>query len=90
MLHRTTIIGGVFGLVAPFIGLFVGLQVSTVLATLLLLPFVVFSALTHTPIGNIDAWVWAFFSVAERPALGFCGTQRLLVPPISAKSLTNT
>ena len=60
MLHRTTIIGGVFGLLAPFIGLFVGLQVSTVLATLLLLPFFVFSALTHTPIGDIDTWVWAF------------------------------
>ncbi len=41
-----------FGLLAPFIGLFVGLQISPLLANVLMFPFIIVSALTGTPTGT--------------------------------------
>ena len=43
--------GGVFGLVAPFIGLFVGLQVSPMVANILMLPILALSAVLNSPFG---------------------------------------
>jgi hypothetical protein len=43
-----------FGLAAPFIGLFAGLQVSPLLGNILMFPFIAVSALTDIPIGEMS------------------------------------
>jgi ABC-type dipeptide/oligopeptide/nickel transport system permease subunit len=45
------IAGGIFGLVAPFIGMFFGLQVSTVLGNILAFPVIALVYITGTPFG---------------------------------------
>lgn len=47
-----------FGLIAPFIGLFVGLQVSPLLANILMFPIIAVSAATDTPIGEMPGLLW--------------------------------
>lgn len=46
MSKKALIWGGVFGLVAPFIGLFVGLQVSPMLANILMFPIIGLAAVS--------------------------------------------
>ena len=48
-----------FGLIAPFIGLFVGLQVSPLLANILMFPIIAVSAVTDVPIGEMSGLLWA-------------------------------
>lgn len=43
--------GGVFGLVAPFIGMFIGLQVSPMVANVLMFPVIGMSAMLQRPFG---------------------------------------
>ena len=43
--------GGVFGLIAPFVGLFVGLQISPVVANVLMFPIIGLSYVLGTPFG---------------------------------------
>ena len=45
--------GGVFGLVAPFVGMFVGLQVSPMVANVLMFPIIAMAAALNSPFG---AW----------------------------------
>ena len=43
--------GGVFGLVAPFVGMFVGLQVSPMVANVLMFPIIAMAAGLNSPFG---------------------------------------
>lgn len=46
--------GSIFGLVAPFIGMFVGLQMVPFLGTILMLPFAIISTILDQPFGNFS------------------------------------
>lgn len=48
-----------FGIVAPFIGLFAGLQISPWLGNILMFPFITISALTGIPIGEMPGLLFA-------------------------------
>lgn len=51
-MNKKALIGGaVFGLVAPFVGIFIGLQISTVLGNVLAFPVVGLAYLTGEPFG---------------------------------------
>ena len=77
MMNKKALIwGGVFGLVAPFIGMFVGLQVSPMVANILMFPILALSALLGSPFGmwnpmlmlvgllvSIVAWAFVFVVV---------------------------
>lgn len=52
-MKKTIIAGAVFGLIAPFVGIFIGLQVLPLFGTFLILPFVSLVLLTGIPIGNM-------------------------------------
>jgi len=67
--------GGVFGLVAPFIGMFIGLQVSPVVANVLMFPIIAMAAGLNSPFGMwspalmlaalvLSVIVWALVFVA--------------------------
>ena len=67
--------GGVFGLVAPFIGMFIGLQVSPMVANILMFPVIAMSAALNSPFGMwspalmltalmLSVIVWALVFVA--------------------------
>lgn len=51
MSKKALIWGGLFGLVAPFVGIFFGLQVSTTLGNILAFPVIVLAYVTGTPLG---------------------------------------
>ena len=64
-------VGGVWGIIAPFAGIFFGLQVSSVVGNVLAFPVVALVYLTGTPFGMWDSWqlvvaltasvvIWAF------------------------------
>ena len=55
MNKKALIWGGVFGLVAPFIGLFVGLQVSPMLANILMFPIIGLAAVSGGSFGQNPA-----------------------------------
>lgn len=46
--------GSIFGLLAPFLGLFAGLQVAPVLGNILMFPFVIISKITGQPFGEFS------------------------------------
>ncbi|OGG50901.1 hypothetical protein A2704_05965 [Candidatus Kaiserbacteria bacterium RIFCSPHIGHO2_01_FULL_54_36b] len=48
---KALIWGGAFGLVAPFVGMFVGLQVSPVVANILMFPILGMSMVLNSPFG---------------------------------------
>ncbi len=52
---KSIIFGAIFGLIAPFIGLFAGLQVSVVLGSILTFPLGLLYQITGTPIGMMSA-----------------------------------
>ncbi|MXW86001.1 MAG: hypothetical protein F4Z55_08835 [Boseongicola sp. SB0667_bin_21] len=52
----TLVIGIVAGFILPVIGLFVGLQVSPVLGTVLVAPYIAVAALFDTYIGNMHGF----------------------------------
>ncbi len=54
MLSKLILCRFLFGLIAPFIGLFIGLQMSPWLANILMFPFIIVSALTDIPIGMMS------------------------------------
>ena len=49
---KAFVIGFIFGLIAPAIGLFLGLQIAPLLGNILIFPFLVISKIIDTPIGN--------------------------------------
>ncbi|MES0868414.1 hypothetical protein [Pseudovibrio sp. SCP19] len=55
------IAGALFGIIAVPLGFFVGLQVSPVLANILLLPFIIVSWSSGIPLGDMSALllVWS-------------------------------
>lgn len=55
MNKRVLLWGGVFGLIAPFVGLFVGLQISPVVANVLMFPIIGLSYVLGTPFGMWDS-----------------------------------
>ncbi len=81
-LRTGLIAGAVFGLFAPFVGLFLGLQASPGLGTAFMAPFVALSVLTGVPFGEMSAglrWVALALSVLTGAALGAI-LQRVIRP----------
>ena len=77
-ISKSAIFGFIFGLIAPFIGLFLGLQVSVFLGNLLTLPFQAFFTLTGVPFGEMPGviillltlisgilWAAIFYAIAR-------------------------
>ncbi|KKW44602.1 MAG: hypothetical protein UY94_C0019G0012 [Parcubacteria group bacterium GW2011_GWA2_56_21] len=73
--------GGVFGLVAPFVGMFVGLQVSPMVANVLMFPVLAMSVMLGSPFGMwspalmlvalvLSVIVWALVFLAVKMVLG--------------------
>lgn len=56
-MKKIFIIGAVFGVFASVFGLFVGLQLSPVLANILLFPLFIMGKILNQPLGN-----WSVFS----------------------------
>lgn len=54
MKNKPLLYGFAFGVVAPIVGLFIGLQVSPWLANVLMFPIIAVSALTGTPLGDMS------------------------------------
>ena len=79
-LPRPAIFGFIFGLIAPFVGLCVGLQVSVLLGNLWTLPFQAFFALTGIPFGEMSAAIIGLLTIASGVlwAIIFYGIQRLI------------
>lgn len=61
MSKKALIWGGIFGLLAPFIGIFLGLQVSTTLGNILAFPVIGLSYATGVPFGM---WHWSMLLLA--------------------------
>lgn len=56
-MSKKAIIGGaIFGLIAPFVGIFLGLQVSTILGNILAFPIIGVSAVVGVPFGLWPLW----------------------------------
>ncbi len=49
--------GALFGLLAPIVGLFLGLQVSVVIANVLLWPALLMSSVLGAPLGTWNIWL---------------------------------
>jgi len=65
---KSALYGFVFGLIAPVIGLFVGLQLSVAVANVLMWPVLLISLITNTPFGLMSVWLrlgaWIFSAIA--------------------------
>lgn len=65
---KSALLGFGFGLIAPLIGLFVGLQLSIVLANILMWPVLLVSMVTSTPFGMMSSGLrlaaWLFSAIA--------------------------
>ena len=66
------ILGGLFGFIAPFLGLFVGLQISSFLGTLFSFPAIFLTFITEIPFGNftgsLKLFAW-FLSIVSWSAI---------------------
>lgn len=51
---KAILLGCIVGLIAPVIGLFLGLQVSTFLGTILMLPFIMLGSIIGEAFGNFS------------------------------------
>lgn len=60
MNKKWLIIGGVFGLFAPFIGIFIGLQVSVIFGNFLAFPIIALAFITGKPFGTWSAGFMIF------------------------------
>ncbi len=60
MKTTTYLLGIVLGLVVPYIGIFAGLQVSTLLGNILAFPLIAVSYITGEPFGMWGAPLWIF------------------------------
>ena len=49
--------GSIFGLLAPFIGLFAGLQIAPFLGEILMFPFVIISTVVGQPFGEFSTFM---------------------------------
>jgi hypothetical protein len=78
MNKKALVWGAMFGLIAPVVGLFVGLQISPIVANVLMFPIIGLSAVLGTPFGmwspslmlasvilSIAAWALAFALVGK-------------------------
>lgn len=57
------VLGVLFGLVVPFLGVFLGLQVSTALGNILAFPVIAIVYITDTPFGMWSGWQFAVAAV---------------------------
>ena len=48
--------GSIFGLIAPFVGLFLGLQVAPVLGNILMFPFILIGSIVDKPFGYFSGF----------------------------------
>jgi len=63
-MNKNLYIGGVIlGLLVPVIGVFVGLQVSTLLGNILAFPIILIVSITGTPFGYWGAGMWVLAAV---------------------------
>ncbi|PIE78665.1 MAG: hypothetical protein CSA15_06640 [Candidatus Delongbacteria bacterium] len=53
-MKKSILYGAIFGLIAPLVGLFLGLQVLPILGDVLLLPFHLISKSTNSSLGNLS------------------------------------
>ncbi len=58
-MRKSLIYKFLFGVAAPFIGFFAGLQISPWLGNILMFPFVAVSALTGIPLGEMPGLLFA-------------------------------
>lgn len=58
MRKRVVVLGIVLGILVPHIGVFVGLQVSTMLGNILAFPLITISFITDTPFGMWSPALW--------------------------------
>ena len=58
MKRKPLLTGVLFGIIAPPVGMFVGLQVSPVLANILMFPILIVSMVTGTPLGDMSIGLW--------------------------------
>lgn len=78
MERKALIVGGIFGLIAPFVGLIFGLQISILIGNILAFPIIIMVMMTGIPIGkwhpifmlvalgvSIVTWVCIFGLVAK-------------------------
>jgi hypothetical protein len=56
--NRTYVLGALFGLIVPSIGIFVGLQVSTTVGNILAFPFIFVSLITGITLGMWSPVIW--------------------------------
>ena len=68
---KAFIFGAIFGLLAPIFGLFIGLQVSPALGSLMLFPFVLFSILLNEGFLNFPLFLKLFIGVLSVVLWGF-------------------
>ena len=61
MKNKSLIIGGIFELIAPFVGIFLGLQVSPLLGNIFAFPFIIISYISGQSLGN---WSYILFLIA--------------------------
>ena len=64
---RTFALGTLFGLLVPYIGMFLGLQVSTKLGNIFAFPVILLVAITDKPFGTWNIWLFltaALISIA--------------------------
>lgn len=59
-LSKVTTGGAIFGLIAPFVGIFFGLQVSTTIGNILAWPFILLVIITDVPIGMWSGVLFIF------------------------------
>ena len=71
---RNFIKGAIFGLLAPFIGMFVGLQVAPFLGTILMFPFAIISKIIGQPLGEFSTIVMILSIVLSIVLWGFIFT----------------
>jgi|GEM_PF-5152391 len=69
--NRNFLWGAIFGLIAPFIGMFAGLQVAPFLGTILMFPIIVLSKMIGQPFGNFSATLMILSIVLSIICWGF-------------------
>jgi hypothetical protein len=63
--------GAIFGLLAPFIGMFTGLQIAPFIGTILMFPFVAISKMISQPFGEFSTTMMVLSIVLSIVIWGF-------------------
>ncbi len=80
MTKKPLLAGCLFGLLAPPVGLFIGLQVSPAMANVLMFPVIIVGVFLDTPLGDMSAGLWVGMVVLSGIvwALLFAAGERLI------------